>query len=55
MSGGRVHAGGACGPAVASVIVTWPDGTGVDDVEEAVKAAAREAIRRARTTRRQRR
>lgn len=49
MSAGRVHAGHQRAGASVSVIATWPDGTAIADIEEAVKAAARDAIRRART------
>lgn len=49
MSGGRVHVGEALGGAMVSVIATWPEGTAIADIEEAVKKAARDAIRRART------
>lgn len=48
MTAGRVHAGHDLGGAIASVIVTWPEDTAIGDIEESIKAAARDAIRRAR-------
>lgn len=54
MTAGRVHVRGNTGQVNANLIVTWPPGTPVADVEEAIKQAARDAIRRARTTTRER-
>lgn len=53
MTGGRVHTGHERAGAAASVIATWPAGTAIADIEEAVKQAARDAIRRARTATRE--
>jgi len=48
MTAGRVHTSHELGGAAASVITTWPADTAIADIEEAIKAAARDAIRRAR-------
>jgi hypothetical protein len=42
---GRTHVSGHEGNAEAHLIVTWPDGATLADVEEATKKAARAAVR----------
>lgn len=54
MNGGRVHTGTQIGTATVSVIATWGETAPMADVEEAIKAAAREAVTRARATRQER-
>lgn len=44
----RLHAASSRAGAEVHLIVTWPDGTACNDIEEAVKAAARDAIAKAR-------
>lgn len=48
MSAGRLHTGAELAGIAVSLIATWPEDAALNDVEEAVKTAARDAIRTAR-------
>lgn len=50
MTAGRVHRSGHVGQAEANLIASWPAEARIEDVEEAIKAAARDSIRAARDT-----